>query len=821
MERKKPTYQELESKIKELEHKLLQLKNNQSNIDSVKYKKTEEKLRESEERWQSLAENSLANIMNVDKSGTILFMNRVEKKVSGDAEVIGTTLYEYLPPNHIDLTRNAIEEVFSTGKTVRYQTTVNDLDGNIAGWYEAQVGPIYDNEKIVTATVTSYEITELKQVEEKLRESEASLKEAQILANIGDWEVDLKSGNIKWSEGLYRITKTDFDTKLSMDYIDKEFLHLDDKIIGEQVIEKALLTGVLEPFEFRAFRKDGKEIVLWNKGKVIYNDQGKPIKLIGINQDITETKRIENELLLAKEKAEENEAKYKTLYNNTPVMLHSTDSSGNIISVNDYWLKITGYREEEIIGTKITNYLSKESRKLYVSLINELLEKGELNNVAAKAIKKDGSIIDILVSSKIFFDKSGTPSHTMTNILDITKLKEIGDKQKALTKKLVKAKEKAEEGDRLKSAFLANMSHEIRTPMNSILGFSNLLKKENLSNEEKERYVEFINFNGKRLLNVISDIVDISKIESQQLLMDLKVCNLNKLIDSLYEQYSILPRSDGVSIKIKKELINAKSYIKTDNNRLMQVLSNLIDNALKFTKEGVVEFGYALNKDTLLFHVKDTGIGIDSKNQKLVFERFRQVDNNYLNSSSGTGLGLSIAKGIVTLLDGEIWVESEINKGTTFYFTIPFNRDVKNEKNEDIKKEDYIERNAEITILIAEDEMSNFLYLEELLREYNYSIIHAENGVEAVELFNKQAPIDLVLMDIKMPLMNGFEAARAIRKTDANVPIIVQSAYAMTEEKNKAKAAGCNDYLIKPIQVELFFEIMMKYLKKNTKAGNC
>lgn len=403
-------------------------------------------------------------------------------------------------------------------------------------------------------------------------------------------------------------------------------------------------------------------------------------------------------------------------------------------------------------------------------------------------------------------------SNKKTDYLNQLKISEIQLIDK--NKELLKAKEKAEESDRLKSAFLANVSHEIRTPMNSILGFSELLKKDNLSGEEKEKYLDLIDSGGKRLITIISDIVDISKIDANQLSLTFEVCNLNKLIDDLSNQFSISRVYNNVSLKTSKALGDNESFIRTDETRLIQILSNLIENAQKFAKKGVIELGYTVNDKVLRFYVKDNGIGIGAKDLELVFERFGQVDSEYSRSGSGTGLGLSIAKGLVELLEGEIWIESKINQGATFYFTIPYNPVMQKVKKEDFKKDDVVESNNEVTILIAEDDDMNFMIFEKQLEEYNYNIIHAKNGSEAVELFSQNPSIDFVFMDIKMPVMNGLEATKEIRKINKHIPIIAQTAYVMTEDRMKAREVGCNDYLAKPITGKMLSEILNKYLKK-------
>lgn len=396
---------------------------------------------------------------------------------------------------------------------------------------------------------------------------------------------------------------------------------------------------------------------------------------------------------------------------------------------------------------------------------------------------------------------------------DLKTFNKVLDKKiEARTKELKVAKEKAEESDQLKSAFLANMSHEIRTPLNSILGFSEFLENDDLPKEKKRTYLDMIQSGGERLLTIISDIVDISKIDARQLKLEMGNHNLNSLINKLYNQFAIDPKSSNIKLFTTTDLPNEESCIQTDETRLYQILSNLIENALKYTPDGQIEFGYTLQNNQLLFHVIDTGIGISPCHHKIIFERFRQTDKAYTDAISGTGLGLSIAKGLVELFGGKIWVESIPGKGAQFYFKIPYlpasNCCVKNGKETHDSKTVF----EGTTVLVAEDEQSNYIYIRDLLTQYKYNVLHAQNGQEAVQIIRKNGNIDLVLMDIKMPVMNGLEATREIRKTNPSIPVIAQTAYAMADDKIRALEAGCNDYLAKPISIKILSDILQKHL---------
>jgi signal transduction histidine kinase/ActR/RegA family two-component response regulator len=366
------------------------------------------------------------------------------------------------------------------------------------------------------------------------------------------------------------------------------------------------------------------------------------------------------------------------------------------------------------------------------------------------------------------------------------------------------AKSKAEESDLLKSAFLSNMSHEIRTPMNAILGFSNLLSHPEISEVEKNEFVNLIRLNGKNLMTLVEDIIDISKIESGQLHVKNSPCQLHQLLTEVYDSfYDDIQRRGLFNVKLylKEGMSDENVLILTDGHRLKQILINIVGNAIKFTERGYVEFGYTLTSDSLIrFYVKDTGVGLPKGKEHEIFDRFSKFSNDQQRLYGGTGIGLSIAKNLVEMMGGEIGVKSEPLEGTQFYFTLPFHRiGIKMPGQQDIERKRKNYNWEGKTFLVAEDEEDNFRYIEVALALSNASLIWARDGKEAVDIFRKIDNIDLVLMDIKMPFMDGYVATREIKQLSKRVPVIAQTAYAMSEEKEKSMAAGCDDFIAKPI----------------------
>ncbi|MFW5657780.1 MAG: PAS domain S-box protein [Bacteroidota bacterium] len=394
-------------------------------------------------------------------------------------------------------------------------------------------------------------------------------------------------------------------------------------------------------------------------------------------------------------------------------------------------------------------------------------------------------------------------------------LHESNNKLKELNSRLEEALEKAEESDRLKTAFLANMSHEIRTPMNGILGFLGLLRKPGLKDAEKANYLTIINKSGQRLLNTINDIIEISKIESGDIRIDKQEINLQQFLSYYHEFFLPQAEEKGLLLKLVQSTAS-RNTIFTDKTKLDSILTNLIKNAIKFTEQGSIIFGCEQrSKNDFLFFVKDTGKGIQPDKLTAVFERFVQEDNSYTSGYEGTGLGLSITKEYVKILGGKIWVDSEPGKGSCFYFTIPAPEKGRQKfaapsgidnhgriMNDGIKK---------LKLLIAEDDEVSFMYLQEVLKPMDYEIIRCISGREAVEHCKSNPGTDIILMDIKMPDIDGYEATREIRRFNKEVYIIAQTAYAFEGDEKKALKAGCNAYIAKPVEQDKLMELLLHY----------
>ena len=403
-------------------------------------------------------------------------------------------------------------------------------------------------------------------------------------------------------------------------------------------------------------------------------------------------------------------------------------------------------------------------------------------------------------------DQHGEITHIVVNHEDVTH-------QKEFENKILKAKEKAEESDRLKSAFLANMSHEIRTPMNGILGFTNLLKQQAFDEIDQNAYVELIEESGARMLATIDDLIDISKVESGQMELLISETDINKEIEYVYNAVEEEADSKNIQLHISSLLDGNESIIRTDREKVYAILRNLVKNAIKFSKEGLVEINVKKKGDYLEFFVKDMGIGVPEERQEAIFDRFIQADIGDKRAFEGTGLGLSITKAFVNMLGGEIWLKSEENIGSTFYFTLSCGLEldkVGRFKCEGLNFE-LNQREMNLKVLIVEDDKISRNFLELLVKPLSENIIVAKNGSEAVKIYEQNQDVDLILMDMKMPEMDGYEATRQIRQMNKDVIIIAQTAYSLIGDRDKSIEVGCDDYITKPIFKDKLMNLINKY----------
>ncbi len=507
------------------------------------------------------------------------------------------------------------------------------------------------------------------------------------------------------------------------------------------------------------------------------------------------------------------EQRFTELLKHTLLFSTIIDTDAKIIFCNQSLLATTGYTIEELIGKNYTDiFISKDSREEMNNVFNQILkgEEGHLH-FENSMIFRNGESLLVSWNNTLLRDSNG-------NVTGVASIGENITKRKQAESELINAKIKAEESDMLKSIFLANMSHEIRTPMNAIMGFSALLGENNYDYSEKVQYIEIIKSSSNRLLQLINDIIDLSKLESNQLVIRNSDCSLSEIFINSAESFrknELLLKKPEIEFKLKLSPEYKKIRIRSDGIRIQQVLDNLITNAIKYTERGIIETGFSIKSENgrefIEIFVKDSGIGISREKYDLVFERFRQVEEGVFHE--GAGLGLSISKGIVDLLGGKIWFTSEVNIGSTFFFSIPYiiPESISMDKT---KKSNIITQLSGKTVIIAEDDFNSYKYLELLLKGQNAKIIYVQNGKELMNLLNKSLP-DLILLDINMPIMSGFEVLAKMKSDGIEVKTIAQTAYALPDEKERCLKAGCNGYISKPINKNELFEVINNVLLNN------
>jgi PAS domain S-box-containing protein len=561
-----------------------------------------------------------------------------------------------------------------------------------------------------------------------------------------------------------------------------------------KVIGKGITVQIPEE---QVLRKDGT-LGWFQTVKIPYNHPGydKPA-ILGVATEITERKEVEDEL-------RKSEKRFRELFeSHSAVKLIIDPETGSIIDANNAASEYYGWPVSKLRKMNIGEINTDPEDELRARLDKAKRSKSIHFETAHRL--EDGSLRAVEVfSSKIEIEGK---FYLHSIIHDIT------EKKKILAD-LIAAKEKAEGSDRLKTAFLHNISHEIRTPMNAIVGFTSLLETSGLSDETRRQYIDIIFQSSNQLLSIISDIVDISNIETGHVKVSLNEVNINSLIRNIYDQFYLKAEQMGLKFKTHTALENGKAEIMTDETRLMQVISNLLNNSFKFTNKGSIDFGYTLKGETIEFFVKDTGIGIRPENYQKIFERFYQVENTTNNKTEGTGLGLSICKAYIELMGGKIWIVSKPGKGSDFYFTIPLYTGKKHHLKK--KKGGNTGRNGITTgklILVAEDDEISFRLIREFVSGLEVNVLRAVNGKEAVDICRKTDRIDLVLMDIKMPEMDGFQALSLIKEFRQDLPVIAVTAWAQDSDKEKALSSGFSGYIPKPIIKSHLLRIVKAYLK--------
>jgi PAS domain S-box-containing protein len=546
--------------------------------------------------------------------------------------------------------------------------------------------------------------------------------------------------------------------------------------------QKSFKEGTIFEEEYRIQTASGEIKWVWERGKCVCDDQNNLLYLEGYIEDISNRKKVEKELKKLSLAIEQN-----------PVSVMITNNEGIIEYCNPRFFEITGFDKQELLEQNPKILKSGKMPDEFYAELWQTITSGKIWS---------GEVINKNKKGEFYWE-----SKSISPIVDehgqITNFVAIGEdisERKKIEKELISAKEKAEESNRLKSAFLANISHEIRTPMNGIMGFTDLLKNSiNLRQEEESEYLSLIFQSSKRLLEMLNNLIDISKIQSGEKNIHFADINLDRLMRSLYGEFSARAKMKNVEFKLSMEESESPISFISDREKLEKVLGCLLDNACKFTRDGQIEFGYSITDLTIQFFVRDTGIGISEDKQAVIFEIFRQGGGELNRKYEGAGLGLAIAKAFVEWLGGKLWLNSSVGQGALFVVEIPFRRN-------EVTATTLQEINAQndfknIHILIADDDEASRVLLEKSITGLVASISVATNGKEAIDFVRSDPRINLILMDLKMPVLNGFEATHAIKQEKPEIHIIAQTAFDEPEDQQKALEAGCSDIITKPINI--------------------
>ncbi len=487
------------------------------------------------------------------------------------------------------------------------------------------------------------------------------------------------------------------------------------------------------------------------------------------------------------------------------------NKSGEFIYVNNSAITMLGYSKEELLRMTVFDIVPEFSGDVWIEYWEQLKKKG---SYVIQLYYKTRMGNEIPVEVAFNFREFEGEEFNFVFSRNITERK-ISDE------KLKNAKEKAERSDKLKSAFLANMSHEIRTPMNAIIGFINLLGDQDITQEQKEEIIELAQSSSSDLLNILNDIIDISKIEADELAVSKSLNYVNSLLSEIFRFYLKnidFNSKEDLKLSVDLESNSERVAIFTDKARFRQIMNNFINNAIKFTNSGEIVIGYnqitSGGRKLLRFFVKDTGDGIPEDKMDYIFDRFNRIDDSRQKPLKGTGLGLSISKKLVDLLGGTIGVESKQGVGSEFYFTLPYQLlDKPFETGKDVKSVKKTINWGDKNILIVEDTPSNYYLIENYLKSTHINLVWAKTGRDALDFFKGENNFDLVLMDIQLPGINGYEATKLIKAHNTSIPVIAQTAYALSGEREYSISEGCDDYISKPIKKEALIEILNKYLK--------
>lgn len=765
-----------------------------------------EKLKLTEERYKQISEvvNEYIFYSKVEKDGNL----ELVWAVGSFEQITGYTVEEYkaaggwkasLHPDDVEKDRNDFRRLLNNEKVITELRTITKTGNTV--WVTVYALPVVnENNKLVGIYGAVEDISIRKTSEILLKQSEARYRRLHETMTDCFVETTMTGEIVDFNASFLKMlgyTGEEMKKLRYQDFTPGNWHEFEENIVNTQILPK----GYSEVYEKEYIRKDGTIFPVELRTYLLLDDNGVPSGMWAIVRDITERKKAEKVI----QQSEEN---FKRSIAESPFGIRIVTPEGKTVYVNKAFLDIQGYDSiDEFNKTPSVKRYTSESFAEHLARKEKRKTGNDVIDYEISIIRKDGEVRDMKVHRKEILWNSS--KHFQVIYQDITE-------QNKLTRELIAAKEKAEESNRLKTAFLQNVSHEIRTPMNAILGFIELLKKPDLLQEERENFIGIIEESGQRLLSTINDIIEISRIETGLVETNLKTENLFEIINHNINLLRPMAVKKGLEFKLNCVEDKNLCQIETDRNKFESIITNLLSNAIKFTKSGLIETGCFVQGNYLVVYVKDTGTGIPADRLEAVFEPFYQADIQLTREHEGSGLGLAISKAYAEMLKGKIWVESEVGKGSTFFFSMPYKKSKTIATTSDISESDQPANNVftPSEIIIADDHLASFQYLKTLLTPLGFTCLHAANGREVLQILERKANISLILIDIKMPVMDGLETVRKIREKDKTLPVIAQTAYAFPSDREKALESGCNDYISKPVVKDELLKKIGKYLSK-------
>jgi len=769
----------------------------------------------------------------IDKNSRIVKFNKAFFDLFGYErdELVKMTYLDMIPDEKKEKAAQLIEAMFSS-KLTRYQSEQQYLkkDKSLL-WFKLTTTVINDqngNPKYILGM--GEDITEFKK-QEKIRDVVYNISNAVNYSDNLYKLIHIIKENLKsiidakhFYIALYNELNDDFSIPVIIDGKETFSIFSAEKtLVG--YIQKNRKSVLLDHKEILKLQSDGEIFIagklskLWLGVPLISNE--KVIGVIGVqsyddenafnNNDLTVLEILSNQISTSIQKMRSEDALqiekayFKELFDNSPEAIAIVDNSSIILDINAEFTNLFGYTKEEAINKPIEELISSPAFKTEAQNLTDEVAKGKIIKTDTKRKKKDGTIVDVsLWGTPVMLDEGQLAVYAI--------FRDITDRVES-EQKLEKAKEKAEESDKLKTAFLTNMSHEIRTPMNAIVGFSELIAEPSLDQATRNEFAKQLYASSNMLIKLIDDIIDISQLDSGNLKLTKKKFNISKLLTDIHSRFdkeNLKEEQNDVELLLHNPFGNSIAYIESDEFRFNQIFSHLLSNAIKYTNKGFIEFGFDINQqEEPIFYVRDTGIGIPEDKTDTIFSHFIKIEDR-TKLYRGTGIGLTITKKLVNLLGGKIWVESNIGIGSIFYFTLPQKVSLF-EVTHDNKTPPVNYTWAGKKILVAEDEDTNFEVIKASLSRTHANIHRVLNGKEAVKRC-KNEEFDIVLMDIKMPVLDGIQATQQIKVFKPNLPIIAQTAFVLENERDLCINAGCDDYIPKPIKSYVLLETINKYI---------